>query len=70
MKIGKDEIGVFGGVGLVVLTIGVFLAVYSFLTFEQLGLTIVGLAMPLAGCMVYYTDLFDHRKKRQQAVGA
>jgi hypothetical protein len=67
VKIGKDEIGVFGGVGILLLFIGMFVAVYNLLQFGGLGLVIVGMSLFVAGFLIYYADLFEHRRRKQQA---
>lgn len=69
MKIGKDEIGVAGIFGLVLLTLGPFLTTYG-VFFYNVGLIIIGPPMFILGTVVYHIDLFSHRKQREGIVEA
>ena len=68
MKIGKDEIGLIGIIGLLLIPIGAFLTVYEFLSVGGVVLLfILGIVFLVVGFILYYMDLFDYRKKRRMA---
>lgn len=61
MKIGQDEIGAKGVLGLVFIVIGAFLAAYGILSY--LLFFLIGIVVLFVSMVVYYQDLLSHRKK-------
>lgn len=61
MKIGKDELGPIGIIGLVLLLPAAFLTFYGVLA--DFALVFVGGPLFAVAIIMYYVDLFEHRKK-------
>jgi len=58
IKIGKDEIGAVGIIGLILIALGaITLAALWFF---------IGLGALIVGAIIYYSDLMNHRKKPKQ----
>lgn len=63
MKIGRDEIGLLGIIGLILMGPSMFLAVYAFLI-GYFPLDIIGTLIFVIAVVAYYSDLFQHRKRK------
>ena len=68
MKIGKDEVGLIGIIGLILVPSGAFLAAYEFLSGGVFLLSILGIVWLLVGSILYYMDLLDYRKKKHSKI--
>jgi len=66
MKIGKDEIGAIGIIGLILVLLGMFLLVDNLLSGGFLLILLMGSIMLVSGSGMYYSDLINHRKKAEQ----
>ncbi|MCW4010725.1 MAG: hypothetical protein NWF05_08920 [Candidatus Bathyarchaeota archaeon] len=64
MKIGKDEIGPIGIIALILMAPSTFLTAYIFLTGIFL-FAIIAAVVTAFIFLMYYVDLFEHRKKKQ-----
>ena len=67
MKIGKDEIGPIGIIGLILIPVGVFLTSYILLEGGLFLHLLLGIMFCVVGAILYYMDLYDFRKKRQSS---
>ena len=65
MKIGKDEVGVFGVVGLILFLPSAYLSIDGFLN-SSFWEILIGLSLLVVAFVMYYADLLQHRKKQKQ----
>lgn len=62
MKIGNDEIGLVGVIGLILIFLSVFM--FGYLLLYGHPLWFVGVAVFVLALAMYYSDLYSHRRKK------